>query len=661
MSERSDRPPYGIEYWAAESVRERADQRALMRRHILRTQVRFWLFVAALEVVFLLSLALEYFRAGGASISWWRVIGGMLPGLLGLAAVLGISTAFVRDVYEIPDWRTAFGYTWLLLFGRAPISALDPLFPDIYPYPFAIVQQGEVDEKYQNTLLVRFGGPGNVIVFNDSAVFIERFGRFTRVAGPGRIFLQRFERIHEALDLRPQERTQGANALTKDGIPVKTEVQIRFQLARPPASLVPPTPSVVYPVYEEALIRAGQCHLRSVNLDNGKESIARWPERASGVGGVMRALVAGYRLDELLEPYEPERDPHREISQRLHREVDAGARGFGAQVLEVRMGALEPTLEEVKEERVTSWQAAWKSKARTEAAAGMAEAIRERGLARAYAQKEIIMAIARELQKAAERGIALPAEFIALRFIEALRQCWTSPVDLTTSSSQALQTLDYLWRMAGQDHVMPMGGSAEPMSAANQAKTRTTGKRALTRLQIDRQLEEFGEPEQLELIESIADHTKTSKEEIRLIYIIPGTVLMTLEMPDNVALELMRLYVQRDPFISQFRIMTVEVRPVLPPTVDIPQLPSQSSRSEGSIDYELGLTRVRELLAEHPLEIRSMFHTLEARLLSYIKDERMFGPSEAVREGQARVVSTLNDIVARAGLGVSFVDFCRGQ
>jgi hypothetical protein len=56
-----------------------------------------------------------------------------------------------------------------------------------------------------------------------------------------------------------------------------------------------------------------------------------------------------------------------------------------------------------------------------------------------------------------------------------------------------------------------------------------------------------------------------------------------------------------------------------------------------------------------------MFHTLEARLLSYIKDERMFGPSEAVREGQARVVSTLNDIVARAGLGVSFVDFCRGQ
>jgi len=423
---------------------------------MLRAQLRCGLLVATLFGTFLLSLALEYVRTGGANVSGWRIVGGMLPGLLGLAAVLGVSIAFVRDVYEIPDWRTAFGYTWLLLFGRAPISALDPIFPDIFPYPFAIVQQGEVDEQHQNTLLVRFGGPGDVIVFNDSAVFLERFGHFTRVAGPGRIFLQRFERIHETLDLRPQERTPGADALTKDGIPVKTEVQVRFQLARPPASLVPPTPDVPYPVYKWALIRAGQCHLRSVNLDNGKESIARWPERASGVGGVMRALIAGHGLDELLEPYEPERDPRRKISQRLHREVDAGARGFGAQVLEVRMGALEPTLEEVKEERVTSWQAAWKSKARTEAAAGMAEAIRERGLARAYAQKEIIMAIARELQRAAERGTALPAEFIALRFVEALRQVWASPGGMIMSS-QAVHTMDYLQRMVRQDYALPGG------------------------------------------------------------------------------------------------------------------------------------------------------------------------------------------------------------
>jgi len=452
VSEKSDHLPYDIEYWAAESVQERADQRTLMRHHILRTQLRFWLFVVVLAVVFMLSLALEYVRTGGTTMSEWRVVGGMLPGLLGLAAILGISTAFVRDVYGIPNWRAAFGYTWLLFFGRAPLSFLDPIFPDIMPYPFATVQQGKIDEKYENTLLARLGGPGNAIVYNDSAVFLERFGRFTRVAGPGRIFLQRFERIHEVLDLRPQERTQEGGGLTKDGIPVKTEVQVRFQLVRPPASVVATIPDVPYPVYKWALIQAGQCHNRVVNLDNGKESIDRWPARTSGIGGAMRALIAGYKLDELLEPYEPERDPRREISQRLHREMDAGARNFGAQVLEVRMGALEPALdkfpvlEKVKEERIISWQAAWKSEAQRERAKGKAEAIRQDGLARAYAQMEIILALPREFQDAIKLNVALPAELIILRFIEALRHTWSLPEGPFVSSE-----VFKMWRDLQQD------------------------------------------------------------------------------------------------------------------------------------------------------------------------------------------------------------------
>jgi len=469
MSTKSNHFPYGIEHWAADSMQAGADQRALMRRHILRTQLRLGLLATALTSTFLFSLALEYFRTGGANASWWRVVGGTLPGLAGIAAALGLSTAFVRDVYDIPNWRAAFGYTCLLLFGRAPLSLLDPIFPDILPYPLVTVQQGKIDEKHDNTLLVRFGGPCNVIVYNDSAIFLERFGRFTRVAGPGRVFLQRFERIHEALDLRPQERTQEGGGLTKDGIPVKTEVQVRFQLARPPARVVPTIPAVPYPVYKWALIRAGQCHNRVVDLDNGKESVARWPARASGIGGTMRALIAGYRLDELLEPDEPARDPHREISQRLHREVDVAARNFGAEVLEVRMGALEPALdkfpvlEKVKEARTISWQAAWKSKTRIEEAMGRAEAIRERGLAYAYAQMEIILALAREFQEAVEQGIALPAEFIALRFIEALRQVWTSPGGMVMPS-QAVHTLDYLQQLIRRDYALPRGETGNDKS-----------------------------------------------------------------------------------------------------------------------------------------------------------------------------------------------------
>ena len=478
MSEPFDRFTYGLEHWAAESVQEKPGQRALMTDHIRRTLLRYGLLLAALGVIVVSSLALEYARllagmangsTGETTTNLWRWLAGSMPGFLGLAAVLGISTAFVQDVYGIRDWRAALGYVWLLIFGRAPGSYFDlkPSASPFAPYPSITVRQGRIAEKDKDTLLARFGGPGNVTIFNDSAVFLERFGRFTRVSGPGKVFLRRFERIHEAMDLRPQERSSVAKGVTKDGIPLQTDVQVRFQLARPPASLVAPSAGVPYPVYEWALVRAGQCHSRMVDKEKGEDKVSHWTQRV-GAGGAMRTLVASHRLDELLEPYEPGQDPRREISEQLQQAVNNSARNVGAQVLEVRMGALEPTLDDVKEEWVNSWQAAWASKVRKEEAKGEAEAIREQGLARAYAQTEIILSLAREFQDAVDRNVALPGEIIILRFMEALRQTWSHPGAKSVSSQvfkmwQALrQDLEHL---AGPNQLLlPQGdtGADEP-------------------------------------------------------------------------------------------------------------------------------------------------------------------------------------------------------
>jgi len=472
MSGPSNHLPDGTEYWNPKTAQQQADRRAqMLRGHILRTQKRVWLFVAAFAGVVASSVALEVIRlwAGGKSISAWRCLGGILPGLLGLAAALGVSVAFVRDVYEMPDWRRAFGYAWLLLFGRAPLSLFDLKLPTapLAPYPAITVQQGKIGEEDESKSLTRFGGPGNVIIYGDSGAFLERCGRFTRVAGPGIIFLQRFERIRETFDLRPQERADAVSALTQDGIPVRSEVQVRLQIARPPASLTPPTPDVPYPIYKRALSLAGRCHLHAVNMDNGSDSVARWSERASGTSGTMRALIAEYRLDELLEPQKPERDPHREISQRLFDKAKDSARGYGAQVLEVRMGTPEPTLDEVKRERIVSWQAAWKSRAQAEEARGKAEAARTKGLARANAQIEMILTLTREFQELIERDMAMSAQFIALRFIEALRQAWARPGGLLMSA-EAVRTLENLQRLVRQDYILPRGGTNAPASVAGQ-------------------------------------------------------------------------------------------------------------------------------------------------------------------------------------------------
>ncbi len=468
-----------VDYWAAESIEEQAGQRALMEGHIVRTQLRFWLFFAGSMASVVSSVVLEFirFRSGGQGLSIGRWLAGMVPGLIGVAALLVVSAAFVRDVYDIPDWQSALEYFWLLLFGRAPFSLFDlrqgprvglfslfglspPSSAPIAPYPSVVVKEGKISPEHEEKPLARIGGPGNVVVFRDNAIFLERFGRFVRVAGPGGTFLQRFERVREVLDLRPQERSTDVEALTRDGIPVKTEVQVRFRLMRPPDGMSPPRKGELRAIYRWAWTLAGQCHSRSVNLETGAEGENRWPERVMGnVGGTLRAIIARYRLDQLLEPHELDRNPRREIHDELRDKLEKGARNFGAQILEVRMGPLEPAEDKVgdvvKRGRIASWQAVWKSEARKEEARGEAQAIRERGLARAYAQMEIILALTRGFQEL-DRRTSLSGEFIAMRFIESLREAWTRTKGVVVPS-EALRTLDHLQRMVRRDYALTDG------------------------------------------------------------------------------------------------------------------------------------------------------------------------------------------------------------
>jgi len=189
----------------------------------------------------------------------------------------------------------------------------------------------------------------------------------------------------------------------------------------------------------------------------------------------------------------------------------------------------------------------------------------------------------------------------------------------------------------------------------------STGKeRVLTRLQIDRQAEAFGEAEQRKLIESIAHLTRTPREEIKSVYVISGSVLMTLEMPERVALNLMKLYLRGSSLLSELKIIKVEFRPALPPPTVAPQLPAQST-SRSRLDYEYGLRRMRELLIEQVPHLQGEFHTLEARLLDNLEDERLFGISEIGHTNRARIISSLNELMIRARLGNSFIDLCRRQ
>jgi hypothetical protein len=69
---------------------------------------------------------------------------------------------------------------------------------------------------------------------------------------------------------------------------------------------------------------------------------------------------------------------------------------------------------------------------------------------------EIILTLTREFQELIEHDMTLSAEFVAFRFIEALRQVWTRPGGMVMPS-EAVRTLDYLQRMVRRDYVLPRG------------------------------------------------------------------------------------------------------------------------------------------------------------------------------------------------------------
>lgn len=465
----------GMERWGAESMQEQPNQEKLKIGHLKRSQIRFLWFIAGLLTIALSSFVFEYVRhrVGNVPIRLWRIILGIVPGTAGLLAMIYVSGSFVQDVYGVSNPTDAFRYVWLLLFGRAPgatltligrwinrqLSALGlpPLITRRVEYPYLLVKGGQIGEKHQDMLLATLGGPGVVVVFSDSAVVLERFGRFIRLAGPGTIFLRRFEHIREVLDLRPHERTTKVRALTKEGIPVETEIQLRFRLARDRSAPFPPPPAPPSRVYEWSWSQASQCHRRVVNLDDGSEREDHWPGRIMGnVGSTLRALIADIELDKLIEPYEPELDPRRELIDKYEEKLDESARNFGAEVLDVRMGPIKPALPQVEKIRIANWRAIRKVEAQIEEARGEAEAIRERGSARAYAQLEIILALTREFKQVIEENVALSAELIALRFIEALRQAWSRP-DRAFISLEALDTLNRLQNMIKRNFPSPEG------------------------------------------------------------------------------------------------------------------------------------------------------------------------------------------------------------
>ncbi len=87
--------------------------------------------------------------------------------------------------------------------------------------------------------------------------------------------------------------------------------------------------------------------------------------------------------------------------------------------------------------------------------------------------------------------------------------------------------------------------------------------------------------------------------------------------------------------------------------------PTRQRRRPLEMDFSRGLKHMRALVTQRAPSDLNDFLTLEARLLSNLQDEHLYGSTETIRADRARIVNGLNDLANRTGLGASFNDLCR--
>ncbi len=211
-----------------------------------------------------------------------------------------------------------------------------------------------------------------------------------------------------------------------------------------------------------------------------------------------------------------------------------------------------------------------------------------------------------------------------------------------------------------------MGADEDPirqvMTDFNDAKglvpdTQDINERALARLTLDKDINEFDDTDLRHLVNKIAENIDF--EDIQVSYVLPGSVLITLEMAEDAAHRLMDLYMYSDPIIEELGITEVRISRVLPSATQKERHFSLLPSAYIDYDYDFGLDRLREIIASDADHLQAELATLEARWRDIERDIRSFGVNDNIRSQRAQVINSLNHLANQVNSEKSFTDLCK--
>jgi hypothetical protein len=352
-----------------------------------------------------------------------------------------ISTLF-RKIYAVKDLEEAHNALNRVTFGK------------LGRRPIVIVGKGSIlvgKEAFQG----REGGPATLVVYDDNAVVTEQYGCLKRVLGAGLHDLERFERVWEIIDLRPQHWVYPVFAMTKEGIPVCCEADLSFQIDDHPGEWRWPVHAGgLYPYSEEAVFKAAtSVWMREPDHPEHKRT---WVGRVviGFAEGLLRNILAEYRLDWLLAPPQPGyKHPREEIREQLEEGLRVRVGNVGAKIVRVDIGPIEVAAREdetsekleriIPKQRIAAWYADWEARALEDRAEEEA-ALLKMDMARVQAQAEVIVEIIETLQDTiATQGVTEPY-VLAVRLVESLRWVSYNAIQHSFMPPEAVQRLKQL-------------------------------------------------------------------------------------------------------------------------------------------------------------------------------------------------------------------------
>ena len=214
------------------------------------------------------------------------------------------------------------------------------------------------------------GGPARLIIYDGVAIYLEQFGMFSRVLGPGLPMpdLDRYETIKSVIDLRPQTiERESIRAWAKDGIQVTYSMRAEIQIAsseeaRRRAVVLPcdeEARNLVYPFDADAV----QLAVESTTVANNQESESLeerdWILGSTGkIIGSLNSHMSRYSINELL--FQDENSPQFfsfTVSEELFQSIDANLNRSGIQLLSLQAKQFSPVDQGISDGLFGFWSA----------------------------------------------------------------------------------------------------------------------------------------------------------------------------------------------------------------------------------------------------------------------------------------------------------------